>query len=500
MSFRTKIIININILLFVFMMSLAAILVHMRSREMKSNMEKDALTFATLTAGPLCETYENYYESGYFKFRQLVVNLLALDTELIRVAIYTFDGKKVFDSDEFKGKGVEEITGEEKQAINERVKQISPTFSNAENQKYYDVIYPYLEPWGWHRYSVRYYFTKQFAEKRLFILRLVTFSVTIVAILLTSLISHIHTRTVMKPLMKLTDAAKEITAGNFDAEIETNRVDEIGILAKALKEMINRVKKDMDILESQKRILSEANIELERLNDLKSQFIASVSHELKTPLTSLKGYIDYLYQEKLGTLSNGQRRGLEVVKRNLQRLNNQIMNLIDFSSFESGKIELSLTPFHIQGVINEVITNLNAKFSEKEIVYEENIPSDILPVFADRERIIQVLENLITNAVKFTSPGGKISIDCHNLDRLKSRKIEVCVKDSGIGIPESTKEKIFEKFVQIDPKSKYKGLGIGLSIVKSILDAHDEKINVVSKEGEGSNFCFTLPVYGGGNK
>ena len=319
MSFRTKIIININILLFVFMMSLAAILVHMRSREMKSNMEKDALTFATLTAGPLCETYENYYESGYFKFRQLVVNLLALDTELIRVAIYTFDGKKVFDSDEFKGKGVEEITGEEKQAINERVKQISPTFSNAENQKYYDVIYPYLEPWGWHRYSVRYYFTKQFAEKRLFILRLVTFSVTIVAILLTSLISHIHTRTVMKPLMKLTDAAKEITAGNFDAEIETNRVDEIGILAKALKEMINRVKKDMDILESQKRILSEANIELERLNDLKSQFIASVSHELKTPLTSLKGYIDYLYQEKLGTLSNGQRRGLEVVKRNLQR-------------------------------------------------------------------------------------------------------------------------------------------------------------------------------------
>ncbi|MCK4234706.1 HAMP domain-containing protein, partial [candidate division WOR-3 bacterium] len=265
MSFRTKIIININILLFVFMMSLAAILVHMRSREMKSNMEKDALTFATLTAGPLCETYENYYESGYFKFRQLVVNLLALDTELIRVAIYTFDGKKVFDSDEFKGKGVEEITGEEKQAINERVKQISPTFSNAENQKYYDVIYPYLEPWGWHRYSVRYYFTKQFAEKRLFILRLVTFSVTIVAILLTSLISHIHTRTVMKPLMKLTDAAKEITAGNFDAEIETNRVDEIGILAKALKEMINRVKKDMDILESQKRILSEANIELERL-------------------------------------------------------------------------------------------------------------------------------------------------------------------------------------------------------------------------------------------
>jgi signal transduction histidine kinase len=497
MSFRTRIILHINILLVIFMASLATILVHLRSKEMRTNIEKNTLTFATLTVGPLCEAYENYYDSGYYKFRQLVINLLGLDRDFVRVAIYTVDGSKVFDSDEFKGKGIEEVSGEEKVTLDMRLKQISPTFSETEDQKYHDMIYPYLEPWGWHRYSVRYYFTKEFADKRLFLLRVVTFTVTFVAIILTSLLSNLHMKTVMRPLLKLTRAAEEISGGNLSAEIETGRKDEIGILAKAFKEMIGRIKNDMTILESQKKSLSEANIELKRLNELKSQFLARVTHELMTPLTSLRGYIEYLYQEKLGPVNENQRRGLEVAKRNLKRLNNQIMNLIDFSTFESGRLELSLTPFHIQGVVKEVITNLDAKFSEKDISYREKIPSDIPPVLADRERIIQVIENLISNAVKFTETGGTVSVDCHSLNGVKEGKVEICVNDSGIGIPKNMKKKIFDHFFQIDPKKKYKGLGIGLAIVKSIIDAHNERISVDSKKGKGSSFCFTLPIYGG---
>ncbi|TES92348.1 MAG: HAMP domain-containing histidine kinase [Candidatus Cloacimonadota bacterium] len=476
MRFRTKIILYINILLFVFMMSLAAILVHLRSKEIRSEIEKDAKTFASLTAGQLCEAYENYYESGYFKFKQLVLSLLDLDRELVRVAIYTADGEKVFDSEEFKGKGIEKIGGE---------------------TKYYDMIFPYLEPQGWHRYSVQYFFTKEYLAKRLFVLRLVIFSVTFLSVLLTSFIFHFLIRAVTKPLVKLTDAAKEITKGNFDTKIELSGKDEIGILAKTLKEMMNRVKKDMETLEFQKRILSDANAELKRLNDLKSQFLASVSHELMTPLTSLKGYIEYIYQEKLGPLTPGQKRGLEVANRNLKRLKNQIKNLLDFSSFEAGKVELSLTPFHIKGIVKEVMTNLDARFNEKEIIYKEIIPLNLPPVIADRERIIQVLENLLTNAVKFTPPQGEISISCHNLNGSKRGKIEVCVEDSGTGIPKMMKKKIFDKFFQIDPKSKYKGVGLGLSIVKSILDAHKESIILKSEKGKGSNFCFTLPVYEG---
>jgi len=251
----------------------------------------------------------------------------------------------------------------------------------------------------------------------------------------------------------------------------------------------------MKVLESQKKILSEANVELERLNELKSQFLASVSHELKTPLTSLKGYIDYIAQGKLGPLTDAQEKGLDVAKRNLNRLHKQILNLIDFSSFESGKIEVSPTPFHIDGIVREAVTNLDAKLTEKSIVYEENIPSDIPPVIADRVKILQVLENLIINAVKFTPSGGKISISCRNMDGTQKGKIRICVGDSGIGISEDKQKKIFEKFFQVKPKEKHKGLGLGLAISKSILDAHNETITVNSKKGKGSNFCFTLPIY-----
>jgi signal transduction histidine kinase len=496
MSFRTKIILHINILLFVFMMSLAWILVHLRAREIRGNIEKNAEIVASLTVGSLCEAYDNYYESGYYKFRQRVLSLLSIDRELERVAIFTVDGRKVFDSDEFKGKGVEQLGAEEKERLDERIKKVSPSFSFSAD-RYYDVVFPYLESWGWHRYSVRYYFTTEYLEKRLTILRFVIFSVTFIAVLLASIISHFQAQAVTKGLDALTDAAKEITEGKFDTEIELERKDEIGILANALQEMVNRVKQDVLLLESQKRSLSEANIELKKLNELKSQFLASVSHELMTPLTSLKGYIDYMYQEKLGPLNEGQKRGLEVAARNLERLNKQIHNLIDFSQFESGKFELSLTPFHIKGVVQEAITNLDAKFTDKEIKYEEEISESIPPVIADRERIIQVLENLITNAVKFTDPGGSISIGSTTLNGAESGKVEVCISDSGIGISEDMKKKVFDKFFQIDPKSKYKGLGLGLSIVKSIIDAHQERITVESKKGKGSRFCFTLPIYGG---
>jgi signal transduction histidine kinase len=499
MSFRTKIILNINILLFVFMMSLAWILVHLRARELRANIEKNAKIVASLTVGSLCEAYDNYYEAGYYKFRQRVLSLLSIDKELERVAIFTVDGKKVFDSDEFKGKGVDPLEVSEQEKLDDRIKKVNPSFSYT-GKAYYDVVYPYLEPWGWHRYSVRYYFTTEYLEKRLTVLRFVIFSVTFVAVLLASIISHFQAQAVTKPLDTLTEAAKEITAGNFDADIELAREDEVGILANALQEMVHRVKRDVAMLEKQKQSLSEANIELKKLNELKSQFLASVSHELMTPLTSLKGYIDYLYQEKLGPLNEGQKRGLEVAQRNLERLNKQILNLIDFSSFESGKFELSLTPFHIKGAVQEAVTNLDAKLTEKEIKYEEVIPESIPPVIADRERIIQILENLITNAVKFTHPGGSISIDCLKLNGADTGKIEVCVSDSGVGISHGMKKKVFDKFFQIDPKGEYKGLGLGLSIVKSIVDAHHEKVTVESKKGRGSRFCFTLPIYGGGEE
>jgi signal transduction histidine kinase len=500
MSLRFKIIVSINILVFVFMISLASILVHLRSREITSTIEKEALRVATLTAGPLCDAFEDYYESGYFKFRQFVLSLLSLDKKLISVEIYTVEGKEVFDSDEFKGSGVGQEKGEDISKLTERIKHVNPSFSSSSDRSFYDMVFPYMEPWGWHRYSVRYVFSKNYLHERIAVLRNVIFSVTLVSIILASFFSYFLVTMATKPLEKLTDTARDISNGNFDRRIEVHGNDEIGILGSTMEDMINKIKDDMELLESQKKTLSETNAELKRLNDLKSQFLASVSHELKTPLTSIKGYIDYIYREGLGPLNIKQKRGLEVTKRNLKRLDEQIENLLDFSSFEAGKIDLSLTPFHIRGAVEEAIADIDARFSEKEIEYDADIATDIPPVIADRGRIIQVLENLLTNAVKFSKPGGKILVSCNRLNGKQDEKVKVCVQDYGIGIPNKMKNKVFQNFFQIDPKNGYKGLGLGLSIVKSILDAHSENIELKSKYKKGSTFCFTLPIYGSEKK
>ncbi len=496
MSFRTKIVLHISILTFVFMMSLAVVLAHMREREIISSMEKDAITFGALTVAPLCEAYENYYESGYFKFRQLVLSLLSLYCELERVQIFAVDGRKIFDSEEFKGKGVKSDEGNNK-SINARAQRVNYSFDRTGNSEYLDMVYPYLEPWGWHRYSVRYFVSKGYLKRRLSILRRVIFSVTFISIVLGSAVSFLFTKVLTKPLVSLTSSAREISEGNYNAAIDVGSEDEIGILAKVLKEMEHTIRKDMNILKSQKLVLSKANLELKKLSDLKSQFLASISHELMTPLTSVKGYIEYIFSEKLGALTERQKNGLLVAKRNLARLEKQIMDLLDFSSFEAGKMEISLTPFHIMGAIREAAANLGLKFREKDIEYEEIISSTIPPVIADRAKIVQVLENLLTNAIKFAPVGSKISVECYSLNGTKKPKIEVCVKDSGPGIPAAVRRKIFDKFFQIAPNSKYKGIGLGLSIVKAILDAHKEKITLKSGKSKGSNFCFTLPVYEG---
>jgi len=495
-NFRTKNVLYMSALIFVSMMSLAAILVHLREREIISSMENEALSFATLTAGPLCEAYKSYYETGYFKFRQLVLSLLSLESELERVQIYSVDGKKLFDSYEFKGK-LGKAEDENEEYLFERIRDLNHSFDGTHYKECFDMVYPYLEPWGWHRYSVRYLISKGYLEKRLSVLRRIVFSVTFISVVLGSVVSFFQTNVISKPLLKLTEAAREISKGNYHNKIEVLSKDEIGILAKALKEMQHTIRKDLNILESQKEVLSKANLELKKLSELKSQFLASISHELMTPLTSVKGYIEYIILGKLGPLTDGQKNGLLVAKRNLNRLETQIMDLLDFSSFETGKMEISLTPFHIKGAIREAVANLDLKLSEKEIKYEEFISSDISPVIADRAKIVQVLENLLTNAIKFTPQGSKISVVCNSLNGRGKPKIEVCVKDSGPGISLSMKGKIFEKFFQIDPRSKYKGIGLGLSIVKSILDAHKEKISLKSGKGKGSNFCFTLPVYEG---
>ena len=241
--------------------------------------------------------------------------------------------------------------------------------------------------------------------------------------------------------------------------------------------------------------LEVANLKLTELDRLKSDFVANVSHELRTPLTAIKGAVDLVLREVAGPLTEKQSHYLTRVRSNTQHLAGLINDLLDLSKIESGKIEVRSSPISLGGLVHEVVETLRPIAAEKEITLEATISAPSILVWADRDKINQVLMNLIGNAIKFTPAQGRVAVSA---SRNGKESVQVSVSDSGPGIPPDEKEKIFDKFYQIAEvgEVKPKGTGLGLAICKALLELHGGRIWVDSQANHGSTFYFTLPLAG----
>lgn len=238
--------------------------------------------------------------------------------------------------------------------------------------------------------------------------------------------------------------------------------------------------------------LVKLNAELKSLDDMKSSLLANVSHELHTPLVSIKGYTEMVLKRRLGPLTPEQERGLGVALKNIDRLIEMIDNLLSFSRIEKGETQLHLEDVPLWHIVDESIELVGERIRKKNVSVTTQYEADELVVRGDRVKIGQVLVNLLTNAVKFNKEGGRITLTVRKGPR---GFLEVDVADTGIGIPKDALEKIFERFYQADASSRrrYEGTGIGLSIVRDILRLHGCSIRVQSEVGQGSVFTFTLP-------
>jgi len=238
--------------------------------------------------------------------------------------------------------------------------------------------------------------------------------------------------------------------------------------------------------------LQRALDKLTELNQLKSNFISSVSHELRTPLTHIKGYLDILSDLSLGPLTPLQIDALQVLKRAEARLEKLIDDLIQFSLVARGELSLQLCTFQLNELIDIAAAKSVSKAGSKQISMDVSLPDDLPHVLADKEKIEWVLTQLLDNAIKFTPPGGKVSVDAQQ----NNDWVAVMVKDSGIGIPAERISEIFEPFHQLDSSvtRRYPGTGLGLAMVRRILDAHNSRLEVSSSAGKGSQFEFTLRV------
>jgi PAS domain S-box-containing protein len=224
----------------------------------------------------------------------------------------------------------------------------------------------------------------------------------------------------------------------------------------------------------------------------KSEFVSIVAHELRTPMTSIKGYADLILSGAAGPVSEMQVQFLRVIHTNVERLAALVNDLLDISRIEAGRVKFDIHPLHMDEVAREVVASLQGEITHRNLELEVDIPSHLPAVQGDRNRIVQVLTNLVSNAYKYTPPGGHITLALHPVNG----ELQVDVSDTGIGIAPADSDRVFERFYRADHDlvRQQTGTGLGLPIAKSIVEMHGGRIWVRSELGKGSTFSFSLPV------
>lgn len=294
---------------------------------------------------------------------------------------------------------------------------------------------------------------------------------TVISVALELIALFIITKEITEPIRELEKMTKQMAAGNFKVKIQSRSNDEVGELVNSYNAM------------------AEA---LGNLDMMRNDFIASISHELRTPMTSIGGFIDGILDGVIP--AEKQEHYLQIVKEEIARMNALVNDLLNMARLQSGKVELDLLPCSLEELLRNTASKLKPIIDEKEIQIVFDIKTKNCEVLVDRPSIERVLINLIQNAVKFTNPGGTVTL--HSEPDGKN-KVRITVEDTGSGIAREEIPFIFEKFYKAD-KSRgldKKGTGLGLAIVKNILSAHGQEIHVESTVGKGSRFIFTLPIY-----
>lgn len=239
--------------------------------------------------------------------------------------------------------------------------------------------------------------------------------------------------------------------------------------------------------------LEERNQELEQASLAKSQVLSTATHELKTPLTSIVGYVErmLIHQDTVGPLTERQHRYLKTVQKNARRLQALIDDLLDVSRIETGSLQLTLVKLDVGEEITEQVQVMQNQIDQKGIQLTLDFPPTLPLVKADRLRFSQVITNLVSNACKYSPPGAAVTMAAKALDGL----VQIDVSDTGIGISKANQTHLFTKFFRVDNSStrQTSGTGLGLFITKHIVEAHGGTIWVETEEGKGSTFSFTMP-------
>ncbi|HEX9017499.1 MAG TPA: HAMP domain-containing sensor histidine kinase [Chloroflexota bacterium] len=285
----------------------------------------------------------------------------------------------------------------------------------------------------------------------------------VVALLLTLFLS----RRILGPIEALTSAARALEKGDLTQRVRPESKDEVGELANAFNEMASS---------------------LARTEELRKNMVTDVAHELRTPLTNIRGYLEAIRDGMIAP----ERATLDLIYGEAIHLGELVDDLQELALAEAGQLKLEKAPADFADVVDRAVRAVSARALEKNIRLSASVPERLPPLEIDRRRITQVLLNLLSNAVAYTPPGGSVSL---KVDR-SGDVVNVAVSDTGQGIPAEHLASVFDRFYRVDPSRARTtgGSGIGLAIVKQLVEAHGGKVGVESEPGKGSTFTFSLPA------
>ena len=302
-----------------------------------------------------------------------------------------------------------------------------------------------------------------------------------------------------RPLSQLTEATTNMSAGDLDQRVPTNYLlfkDEITVLSENFNTMARNLK---DLLTSLEERVKQRTLELQEARDdavtankSKSEFVSVVSHELKLPMTSIKGYSDLMLSGAVGPLNENQNNFLNTIRNNVNRMATLVSDLSDISRIESGNLRLEPREVPVWDVIDEVVTLTRTQVTQKNQTVTVDIPEELPKAWCDRNRLAQILTNLISNANKYTPEGGAIIVHATRNANL----IQIQVEDNGLGMTPEDQQKLFSKFFRSTDElvREAPGTGLGLSITKNLIELQGGKIWFESEYRKGTSFYFTVPI------
>jgi signal transduction histidine kinase len=338
-----------------------------------------------------------------------------------------------------------------------------------------------IDPLGW-KVFVEQPVTEVYATLNASILR--TVLLLAAGFVISALAALFMARGMVRPIRTLQEGAQRIGAGELEQRIEIRTGDELEALAGQFNDMTTELRRSYAELEQK---VEERTAQLAVANRHKSEFLANMSHELRTPLNAIIGFSEALREKMFGDLNAKQEEYLNDIHASGRHLLSLINDILDLSKIEAGRMDLDVSAFAAQDALNAALSLVRERAQRQGIALSLEVDPRLGEVRADERKFKQILLNLLSNSIKFTPAGGRVTVRA----RLNGAGLEVAVRDSGIGIPPEEQTAVFEEFRQVGQRAE--GTGLGLALTKRFVELHGGSIRLESATGQGSTFTFTLP-------